>query len=103
MKKCSVLITLFLITWSINAQTIVEMSKEGGVYTVPCKVNGLPLKFIFDTGASDVSISLTEAIFMLKNGYECHITTPGKVRSNNSMMSSARKCFWDSRYCGALT
>jgi clan AA aspartic protease (TIGR02281 family) len=29
----------------------------------------LPLKFIFDTGASDVSISLTEAMFMLKNGY----------------------------------
>jgi clan AA aspartic protease (TIGR02281 family) len=45
------------------------MNKEGGVYTVPCKINGLPLKFIFDTGASDVSISLTEAIFMLKNGY----------------------------------
>ena len=38
-------------------------------YTIPCKVNGLELKFIFDTGASDVSISLTEALFMLKNGY----------------------------------
>lgn len=36
---------------------------------MPCKVNGLTLKFIFDTGASDVSISLTEALFMLKNGY----------------------------------
>lgn len=29
----------------------------------------MPLKFIFDTGASDVTISLTEALFMLKNGY----------------------------------
>lgn len=45
------------------------MTKEGGVYTVPCKVNGLKLRFIFDTGASKVSISLTEAIFMVKNGY----------------------------------
>jgi peptidyl-prolyl cis-trans isomerase SurA len=45
------------------------MNKEGGVYTVPCKINGLPLKFVFDTGASVVSISKTEAIFMLKNGY----------------------------------
>jgi clan AA aspartic protease (TIGR02281 family) len=45
------------------------MEKQGGVYTIPCKINGLPLKFIFDTGASDVSISLTEALFMLKNGY----------------------------------
>ena len=45
------------------------MQKEGGVYTVPCKVNGVPLRFIFDTGAADVSISLTEAVFMQKNGY----------------------------------
>ena len=45
------------------------MKKIGGVYMVPCKVNGLPLNFIFDTGASDVSISLSEAIFMIKNGY----------------------------------
>ena len=45
------------------------MEKVGGVYKVPCKVNGLALKFIFDTGASDVSISSAEAVFMLKNGY----------------------------------
>jgi clan AA aspartic protease (TIGR02281 family) len=45
------------------------MQKEGGVFSIPCSVNGLKLKFIFDTGASDVSISLTEALFMLKNGY----------------------------------
>jgi clan AA aspartic protease (TIGR02281 family) len=45
------------------------MKQEGGVYTMPCEVNGLRLRFIFDTGASDISISLTEAVFMLKNGY----------------------------------
>lgn len=55
-----------------NASTskIIQMNKmPGGTYEIPCKVNGLALKFIFDTGASDVSISLTEALFMLKNGY----------------------------------
>ena len=36
---------------------------------MPCFVNGLKLRFIFDTGASNVSISLTEAIFMVKNDY----------------------------------
>ncbi len=51
------------------AQTTIKMEKIGGVYKIPCKVNGLGLKFIFDTGASDVSLSLTEALFMLKNGY----------------------------------
>jgi clan AA aspartic protease (TIGR02281 family) len=59
---------LITITQAI-AQDIVKMEKSGGVYLIPCKVNGVPLKFIFDTGASDVSISLTEALFMLKNGY----------------------------------
>lgn len=48
----------------------VRMKKmAGGTYEVPCKINGLPLKFIFDTGASDVTISSVEASFMLKNDY----------------------------------
>lgn len=51
-------------------KTVIKLKKElSGIYTVPCKVNGLSLKFIFDTGASSVSISKSEAIFMLKNGY----------------------------------
>lgn len=59
---------LFLVVFYF-AQTRIQMQKIGGVYVVPCKVNGLPLNFIFDTGASDVSISLSEAVFMIKNGY----------------------------------
>jgi clan AA aspartic protease (TIGR02281 family) len=51
------------------SQVVIKMKREGGVSTIPCKVNGLNLKFIFDTGASDVSISMTEASFMLKNDY----------------------------------
>lgn len=48
----------------------VQMKKmAGGTYEVPCSINGLPLKFIFDTGASDVTISSVEANFMLKNEY----------------------------------
>lgn len=41
----------------------------GGTYEVPCTINGLPLKFIFDTGASDITLSSVEANFMLKNDY----------------------------------
>lgn len=54
---------------SQNETQIIQMTLENGVYKVPCEVNGLPLQFIVDTGASSVSISLTEALFMLKNGY----------------------------------
>jgi len=70
-KLIKLLFVLFLSFLSINfhAQTIIKMEKVNGVFMMPCKVNGLSLKFIFDTGASDVSISITEARFMLKNGY----------------------------------
>lgn len=43
--------------------------EKSGIYTIPCEVNGLKLKFVFDTGAADVHLSLVEAAFMLKNGY----------------------------------
>lgn len=46
----------------------IQMRKEGGVYLVPTKVNGIPMAFIVDTGASMVSISKTEAQFLYKNG-----------------------------------
>lgn len=44
-------------------------SQGGGTYEVGCKINELGLNLIFDTGASDISISQTEVDFMLKNGY----------------------------------
>lgn len=49
--------------------TEVPFTKEGDMCKVRCSVNGLPLHFIFDTGAATVSISKVEATFMLKNGY----------------------------------
>ncbi len=49
-----------------------------GVYEVPCTINELPLKFIFDTGASTVTISSVEASFMLKNGYLKEADIKGK-------------------------
>lgn len=54
---------------SASGQIVVEMTPMGNVYSLPGKVNGLELNFIFDTGASDVSLSMAEAIFMVKNGY----------------------------------
>lgn len=47
----------------------VPFTKESGVCLVKCKINNLPLHFVFDTGASDISISMVEATFMMKNGY----------------------------------
>lgn len=52
-----------------NAQNIIQLEQEGGVFKVPCTVNGLRLKLIFDTGASNVCISETIAKMMLENDY----------------------------------
>lgn len=71
MKKGNIILFFLIViqTQFISAQTKIIMQRNGGVFTVPCEVNGLKLRFIFDTGASAVSISLTEALFMLKNGH----------------------------------
>lgn len=44
------------------------MTKDGGVFTVPCTVNGYKVSMIFDTGASDVSLSSKVASYMFRNG-----------------------------------
>ena len=69
MKKLIILNCILFSTIFSFSQVVIKMKKQNGVNTIPCKVNGLNLSFIFDTGASDVSISLTEASFMYKNGF----------------------------------
>ncbi|MCB6062637.1 retropepsin-like aspartic protease family protein [Flavobacterium psychrophilum] len=53
---------------SVYSQKTIEMKKINGIYQIPCKVNGILMNFVFDTGATDVTISLTEAKFLLKQG-----------------------------------
>lgn len=58
----------------------IPMTKsDGGTYEVACQINGVPMKLIFDTGAASVTISLSEAMFMLKNGYLTDADIKGKV------------------------
>ena len=48
--------------------TKIQMKKIGGVFYIPCAINGINMDAVFDTGASEISLSLTEAMFMLKQG-----------------------------------
>lgn len=60
------------VTSSTSNQVItseIPFTKENGVCNVKCKINDLPLYFVFDTGASTVFLSMVEANFMMKNGY----------------------------------
>lgn len=61
MKKIISVATVLILFTTSFGQTVIKMQRKGGVSVVPCTVNGLSLSFIFDTGASDVSLSLTEA------------------------------------------
>lgn len=56
-------------TGSEKITTEVPFTKENGICNVKCKINDLPLYFVFDTGASTVSLSMVETTFMMKNGY----------------------------------
>jgi clan AA aspartic protease (TIGR02281 family) len=47
----------------------IPFTRDRGICKVNCSINGLPLYFVFDTGASDVTLSMVEANFMLKNDY----------------------------------
>lgn len=69
MKHIIAIFLVLISCLSINAEVRIHMEQEGGVYKVPCEVNGLKLKFIFDTGAASVCISQTYAEMMLENGY----------------------------------
>ena len=51
-----------------NGETIIKMKKNNGVYEIPTEINGIPMYFIFDTGAGLISISSTEASFLYKQG-----------------------------------
>lgn len=51
-----------------HGKTVVKMTKKQGVYEIPIEVNGMPMSFIFDTGAGTISISAAEAIVLQKQG-----------------------------------
>lgn len=63
-------VIISLITNSqLLAQTVIQMEYDRGVYKIPCYVNGARMKFILDTGASDVCLSMEMAEYLLENDY----------------------------------
>jgi len=49
-------------------KTIVRFEHENGILKIPVLINGIELYFIFDTGASLITISNREASYLYKNG-----------------------------------
>lgn len=53
---------------SRRGKNVIKMREKGGVFEIPVLINGSNMYFIFDTGASDITISEAEALFLIKQG-----------------------------------
>lgn len=49
-------------------QKVISLTKQNGVYTVPCSINGVIRSLVFDTGASTVTISMQLAELLYHSG-----------------------------------
>ena len=65
--------------------TEIPFKWDSGNCYVKCQINDLPMQFVFDTGASDVSISMVEASFMMKNGYLSKSDVIGSSRFSDAL------------------
>ena len=70
--------------WS---DTKIQMEEYGGVYRIPCTVNGAKMKFIFDTGASNVCLSQSMAEYLYDNDY---ITKEDIIGTGSSSVADGR-------------
>ena len=67
-----------------GGKTEIDMIEQHGVYTVPVYVNEVPMTFIFDTGASDISLSATEAGFLYRQGKLAQSDVIGKAQFSDA-------------------
>ena len=81
------LTTLLAICTLLSAQVTITMEQDGGVYKVPCIVNGAKMKFIFDTGAATVCLSESMAEYLLDNDY---ITKEDILGTGTSQVADGR-------------
>jgi aspartyl protease family protein len=51
-----------------SERNVVRWRDDNGVKIINIEINGVAMDFIFDTGASIISISATEALFLIKQG-----------------------------------
>jgi len=98
MKNIFSFLLIVILYLNANAQTRIILEKNNRVYLIPCQVNGLNMRFIFDSVASDVKISLVEALFMLKNKYlsEDKIIGTQSYRLANGEIQEGAKIILDS-------
>lgn len=67
-KRISFGVFFALICFICYGQKVIPLTKQNGVYTIPCSINGIKRSLVFDTGASTVTISLQLADLLYSTG-----------------------------------
>lgn len=70
------------ISISLYSQVTIQMEKVGGTFRIPCSINGAKMKMVFDTGASNVSLSLNMAKYLLENDYLSYDDILGSAKTS---------------------
>jgi aspartyl protease family protein len=74
----------------------VKLQHEDNCYLVPTKINGIPMMMVLDTGATDVSISIVEYMFLRKQklindsileSAQCEIANGETVKSYSILLN----------------
>lgn len=67
-RRVSIISLILLVCTSCFGQKVILLTKQGGVYTIPCTINGIKRSLVFDTGASTVTISMQLAELLYSSG-----------------------------------
>ena len=67
-KRAICFLVMIAIASLCFGQMVITLTKQNGVYTIPCSINGLKRSLIFDTGASTVTISMPLAKQLFREG-----------------------------------
>ena len=67
-KKAIISFLVLTIPSCCFCQKVIVLTKQNGVYTIPCSINGIKRSLVFDTGASTVNISMQLANQLFREG-----------------------------------
>lgn len=67
-KRFIIILLFTTISSFCFSQKVIQLTKQNGVYTIPCSINGVKRSLVFDTGASSVTISMNLAEILYSSG-----------------------------------
>lgn len=83
-NRSFLLIVISILSSFCFGQKVIQLTKQNGVYTIPCTINGFKRSLVFDTGASTVTISMQLADLLYSSGKLKDVDFKGFGRSQTA-------------------